>query len=58
MSYNIYLLEDENNLNQLLSSYLENERWKVKSFLRGLEAKKAISKNPHLWILDIRLILI
>ncbi|MTI61548.1 MAG: response regulator transcription factor [Firmicutes bacterium] len=55
MSYNIYLLEDENNLNQLLSSYLENEGWKVKSFLRGLEAKKVISENPHLWILDIML---
>jgi DNA-binding response OmpR family regulator len=47
MNYNIYLLEDESSLNQLLTSYLENEGWQVKFFHRGLEAENAISGNPH-----------
>lgn len=55
MSYRIYLVEDEQNLNQLLTTYLQNEGWDVQSFLNGTDARAAISKQPDLWILDIML---
>jgi len=55
MDYRIYLVEDDENLNKLLTSYLENEGWQVKSFLKGRDAQKAIGEHPHLWILDIML---
>lgn len=55
MSYSIYLVEDEKNLNELLSSYLKKEGWQVESFLTGEAAQKVIPYRPHLWILDIML---
>lgn len=55
MVYNIYLVEDEENLNQILKFYLEQEGFRVTSFLNGNSAREAISGNPHLWILDIML---
>jgi len=55
MSYQIYLVEDDDNLNLVLTSYLLKEGWEVSSFLTGNEAKQAISNTPDLWILDIML---
>lgn len=55
MDYTINLVEDDENLNKLLSSYLENEGWVVNSFLTGEGAMKVIDELPHLWILDIML---
>lgn len=55
MSYKIYLVEDDENLNLVLKKYLENEGWKVKSFLNGSSAQENISNTPDLWILDIML---
>lgn len=55
MAYLIYLVEDEKNLNKVLKTYLENEGWQVVSFFNGEEARQAIEKRPHLWILDIML---
>ncbi|NLW23019.1 MAG: response regulator transcription factor [Tissierellia bacterium] len=55
MSYKIYLVEDDKNLNLILTSYLEKENWELTSFLTGEEARKAINDPPHLWILDIML---
>lgn len=55
MRYSIYLVEDEEDLNLLLKSYLEKEGWEVTSFLTGGEAEAAIEDRPHLWILDIML---
>jgi two-component system response regulator CssR len=55
MSVRIYLVEDEHNLNQLLTSYLQKEGWQVTSFLTGTEAKQAMQNPPDLWILDIML---
>jgi len=55
MSYKIYLVEDEENLNELLSSYLSKEGWHVQPFLCGEAAYKAIPEHPDLWILDIML---
>lgn len=51
--YKIYLLEDEKNLNDLLTFHLENEGWEIKSFLYGLEALKHIQDDVDLWVLDI-----
>lgn len=55
MQYNIYLVEDDENLNLVLKSYLENEGWHVKSFTNGTDALKFIENKPDLWILDIML---
>lgn len=55
MSYSIYLVEDEENLNLLLKSYLEKEGWEVVTFLTGEDALKRIGDKPDLWILDIML---
>lgn len=55
--YDIYLVEDEENLNHLLASYLEKEGWNVTSFFNGNDALMALKERnqPHLWILDIML---
>ncbi len=55
MSYKIYLVEDEENLNELLSSYLSKEGWHIQPFLSGEKAMQAIPERPDLWILDIML---
>ena len=55
MSFRIYLVEDDKNLNSVLTSYLEKEEWKVCSFLTGEEARQVINSPPDLWILDIML---
>lgn len=51
----IYLVEDDENLNLVLSSYLEREGFDVDSFLNGMDAKRNIANPPDLWILDIML---
>lgn len=53
--YNIYLVEDEKNLNDILVLYLKSEGYSVKSFTHGLEAEKHIGDEVHLWVLDIML---
>lgn len=53
--FRIFLVEDEENLNQILTSYLINEGWDVRSFTEGKPALEAIKDQPHLWILDIML---
>lgn len=55
MTYQVYLVEDEPNLNRLLTSYLQKEGWKVSSFHTGREAREAMCIKPHIWILDIML---
>lgn len=55
MEFRVFLVEDEENLNQVLCSYLLQEGWQVRSFLDGQAAQAAISERPHLWILDIML---
>ncbi|MEW8973525.1 MAG: response regulator transcription factor [Tissierellaceae bacterium] len=55
MDYKVYLVEDDENLNLVLTSYLEREGWEVTSFLNGLSAEKYIDIPPDLWILDIML---
>jgi len=55
MSYKIYLVEDDKNLNLILSTYLKKEGWEIYSFFTGEEALNTISNPPDLWILDIML---
>ncbi|MCM3542546.1 response regulator transcription factor [Priestia megaterium] len=55
MSFTLYLVEDEQNLNEVLTLYLQKEGWDVRSFFNGKDAKEMIATPPHLWILDIML---
>jgi len=55
MSYKIYLVEDEENLNKVLSSYIKKEGWDIKSFTKGNDALKVIKEEPDIWVLDIML---
>ncbi|MBS3897665.1 MAG: response regulator transcription factor [Dethiobacter sp.] len=55
MTFRVYLVEDEANLNSLLVSYFEREGWNVTPFLTGESARQAIPTSPDLWILDIML---
>ena len=52
--YNICLVEDEKNLNNLVKSYLEKEGYKVIQCFNGKEALN-VKEKVHLWILDIML---
>ena len=53
--YNICLVEDEENLNHLIKSYLERENYCVKSYFNGSEAMEHINDNFDLWVIDIML---
>lgn len=55
MKYTVYLVEDEESLNQILTTYLEKEGWEVRSFFDGTSAAEMIVDKPHIWILDIML---
>jgi len=55
MAYNIYLVEDQQDLNDILTHYLKKEGWEIKSFKTGIEAQKHTNDKPDLWILDIML---
>lgn len=53
--FRIFLVEDELNLNQILTSYLVKEGWEVRPFIDGESALQAVADRPDLWILDIML---
>ncbi|MBO6145554.1 MAG: response regulator transcription factor [Bacilli bacterium] len=55
--YKIGLVEDEKDLNKLLTSYLEKEDYEVVSFTKGEDALSFIDNEDEiqLWILDIML---
>ncbi|HIU22852.1 MAG TPA: response regulator transcription factor [Candidatus Fimihabitans intestinipullorum] len=55
MMYKICLVEDEENLNQLIKSYLTRAGYEVVNFLNGEDAMNYIGNEVHLWILDIML---
>jgi two-component system response regulator CssR len=52
--YKIGLVEDEKDLNDLISSYLKKEGYEVLSYTKGVEALNYIN-DIDLWILDIML---
>jgi two-component system response regulator CssR len=51
----IFLVEDEKLLVDLLTSYLIEAGYDVKSFNNGIDAKNSILERPDLWALDIML---
>lgn len=53
--YNIALVEDEKDLNDLIKTCLEKEGYNVTSYYNGDTAIKDSNKDYHLWILDIML---
>ena len=53
--YNIALVEDERDLNDLIKAYLEKEGYKVTSYYDGESIINDIKTNYHLYILDIML---
>ena len=53
--YNIVLVEDEKDLNNLIKMYLEKEGYTVTSYYSGTEALNNIKISSDLWILDIML---
>lgn len=53
--YNIAVVEDEKDLNNLIKIYLEKEGYSVTSFVDGESALESTGDNFHLWILDIML---
>lgn len=53
--YKICLVEDEQNLNNLIKSYLERAGYEVYQYYSGEGAIKHASDKVHLWILDIML---
>ncbi|MDD3341254.1 MAG: response regulator transcription factor [Bacilli bacterium] len=55
MMYKICLVEDEENLNNLIKSYLERENYEVVNFYNGNDAIDYVGNEVHLWILDIML---
>ncbi len=52
--YNICLVEDEKNLNNLVKTYLEKEGYTVIQCFNGKQALE-VNEKVHLWILDIML---
>ena len=52
--YNVCLVEDEKNLNNLVKTYLEKEGYTVIQCFSGKEALE-VNEKVHLWILDIML---
>lgn len=53
--YKICLVEDEQDLNDLIKSYLKRENYEVVNFYNGREAIDYVGQQVHLWILDIML---
>ena len=54
--YNIALVEDEKDLNDILSLYLKKEGYNVSTLFTAREALSQIAiQNIHLWIVDIML---
>ena len=53
--YKICLVEDEENLNNLIKSYLERENYEVISYYNGRDALNHTADGADLWILDIML---
>lgn len=53
--YNIVLVEDEKDLNNLIKTYLEKEGYNVISWTNGNDAISNVDGDYHLWILDIML---
>lgn len=54
-NYRVHLVEDEENLSQVLTKYMENEGWQVTMFHDGHDVLPHVADDVHLWVLDIML---
>jgi len=52
---NVYLVENDASLSNVLKLCYENEGWQVKSFSSGREARNSINENPDLWVVNVNL---
>jgi len=50
--YQVYLVENDTDLNHLFSLYLQKEGWNITAFLDGEKASLHMDKCPHIWIMD------
>lgn len=55
MKYTIALVEDEEDLNKLIQTYLKKAGYEVIPFYNGKDVLNNINTKVHLWILDIML---
>ena len=55
MKYTIALVEDEEDLNKLIQTYLKKAGYEVIPFYNGKDTLNNINTKAHLWILDIML---
>lgn len=55
MQHVVNIVEDEVNLNHILTAYLVKEGYQVNSFITGQDAQQAIQQDVDLWIIDIML---
>lgn len=56
MQYHVYVVEDEKNLNQMMSFALKKEGYQVTSFVDYESALERVGDDTvHLWLLDIML---
>jgi two-component system response regulator CssR len=53
--YRVYLVEDEENLAQVLKTYMQKEGWDVRVFHDGESVLPFVEDAIHLWVLDIML---
>lgn len=53
--YKIGLVEDELDLNKLITSYLKKEGYEVISYTKGKDVINSLNEGINLWILDIML---
>ena len=53
--YNIYIVDDENDLLEVIKKYLEKAGFAVSTFTDGASAIAAIDEKVDLWLLDIML---
>jgi len=53
--YKICLVEDEENLNNLIKSYLERDGYEVVQYFNGTDALNHVADKADVWILDIML---
>jgi len=50
--FQVYIVENDADLNHLFSLYLQKEGWNITAFIDGEKACQYIDKCPHIWIMD------
>lgn len=50
--FQVFLVENDRQLNHMFSLYLQKEGWDITSFLSGDKAFRYVDRCPHIWVLD------